>query len=111
MSDSSDTTDDMAVLIVNDHGVIRECNQACEKLFGCLSSDLLWKHISALLPQLADIALMRGRQINPRLHFLTHIGHRFEVIGLGGIHFASRLFINQVENMGRHSLRLIVCPT
>jgi PAS domain-containing protein len=100
----------MAVLMLNDNGLIHDCNQACEKLFGYLSCEIIWKHISMLLPQLAGISLMSGEQINPRLHFLTHIGHQFEVIGLGGIHFASRLFINEVENLGQHYLRLIVCP-
>jgi len=110
MSNSTDPSDDLAVLMLNDNGIIRECNQACEKLFGYLSGEILWKHISTLLPQLAGIALMSGEQINPRLHFLTHIGHHFEVIGLGGIHFASQLFINEVENLGQHYLRIIVCP-
>jgi len=111
MSNSSDISDNLPVLMLNDNGVIHECNQACEKLFGYLSGEILWKHISTLLPQLAGIALMTGTQINPRLHFLAHIGHHFEVVGLGGIHFASLLFINEVESMGQHYLRLIICPT
>lgn len=110
MSDSTQTMDNQAVLVLNKNGIIHDCNQACEKLFGYLSSEIVWKHISMLLPQLAGIALMRGEQINPRLHFLTHIGHQFEVIGLGGIHFASQLFINEVENLGQHYLRIIISP-
>lgn len=110
MNHSTDTPDNQAVLMLNDHGLIRECNQTCEKLFGYLSGEILWRHISTLLPQLAGIALMSGKQINPRLHFLTHIGHHFEVVGLGGIHFASQLFISEVENLGQHYLRLIIRP-
>ncbi|HQR51451.1 MAG TPA: PAS domain-containing protein [Methylophilaceae bacterium] len=106
----NEPTENMAVLMLNDNGMIYGCNKACEKLFGYLSGEIIWKHISMLLPQLAGIALMSGQQINPRLHFLTHIGHQFEVVGLGGIHFASQLFINEVENLGQHYLRLIISP-
>lgn len=108
MSDSIDMP--VAELMLTDNGIIHECNQTCEKLFGYLSREILRKHISMVLPQLAGIALMRGGKINPRLHFLTHIGHHFEAIGLGGIHFASQLFITEVDNLGKHSLRLIVSP-
>lgn len=111
MNASMDTADNMAVLMINDNGIIHECNRAFEKLFGYLSSDILWKHVSLLLPQLAGIALMNSGQVNPRLRFLAHIGHQFEVISLGGIHFASQLFISEVENLGEHYLRIIICPS
>lgn len=111
MNASIDTADNMAVLMINDNGIIHECNKAFEKLFGYLSSDILWKPVSILLPQLAGIALMDSGQVNPRLRFLTHIGHQFEVIGLGGMHLASQLFINEIDNFGQHYLRIIICPT
>jgi hypothetical protein len=63
-----------------------------------------------LLPQLAKIALMPGEQINPRLRFLSRIGHHFEVAGLDGANFVRELFFHIVENSGRRHLRVILCP-
>lgn len=100
----------MAELMINSNGIIHGCNKTFEKLFGYMSSDILWKPVSVLLPQLADIKLITGEELNPRLRFLMHVGHQFEVIGLGGIHTASQLFINEVENFGRHYWRIIICP-
>jgi hypothetical protein len=111
MNLSTDTTGSMAELMVNSNGIIHGCNKAFERLFGYLSSDILWKPVSMLLPTLERINLITGEEINPRLRFLMHIGHPFDVIGLGGIHLASQLFINEVENLGQHYLRIIICPS
>lgn len=110
VDDVSDYEESMAVVMLNDRGLIRDCNRACETLFGCPASRLLWRHVSVLLPQLAGIELMQCGCINPRLRFLSHIGYLFEVVGLGGVHIACKLFLNDVENAGRHYLRLIIRP-
>lgn len=110
MNLSADNAVSAAELMINSNGIIHGCNKTFEKLFGYMSSDILWKPVSMLLPQLADIKLITGEEINPRLRFLMHIGHQFEVISLGGIHMASQLFINEVENFGRRYLRIIICP-
>lgn len=108
---SIDTQDRMAVLMISDTGTIQECNKAFEKLFGYLSVDILCKHVSMLLPQLAGIPLMNGEEINPRLRWLSRIGHPFVAIGLGSIQFASQLFIHKIENPDQHYLRLVICPS
>lgn len=108
--DSTITEDDVVVLTLNDNGMIRDCSKACGKLLGCASDRLIWRHVSMLLPQLAKTALMLGGQINPRLRFLSHIGHRFEVVAPDGVRFISKLFFNDVEHSGRHNLRVIICP-
>lgn len=51
---------------------------------------------------------MRGKRIQPRLHFLAHMGHQFEVVGLGGIHFASQPCINEVESLDPRYPRRII---
>lgn len=107
---STGAEDSMAVLTLTDKGMIRECNEAVERLFGCQPSKLIWQHISVLLPQLAEIVLMQGERINPRLHFLSHIGHRFKVAGADGADFASVLFLHTVESSGRCYLRVIIRP-
>ena len=110
MNNESNATADVAVLMLSDNGLIRECNQTCESLFGYLSGELIWQHVSKLLPQLQETMLMRDGHLNPRLCYLIRIGRRFEAVGLGGIRFAGTLFINEVENLGQHCLRLVVCP-
>ena len=99
-----------AILTLYDNGTIRECNQAAAELLDCAASKLTWQHISNFMPLLAETNLMQGGRVNPNLRFLSHIGYGFEVIGLSGVHFACALFFNEVENFGRHCLRLIIRP-
>ena len=99
-----------AVITLYDNGTICECNQAAGELLGCTPGKLTWQHISTFLPQLAENALMLGGKINPNLRFLSRIGYGFELIGFSGVHFACALFFNEVENFGRHCLRIIIRP-
>lgn len=99
-----------AVLMLYDNGVICECNNAAGELLGCAPSKLTWQNISTFLPQLSQTSLMQGERINPNLRFLSHIGYGFEMIGISGVHFACALFFNEVENFGRHCLRIIIRP-
>ncbi len=102
--------DDFAELTLNDNGMIRDCNKAVERLFGYPPGKLLWQHVSVVLPQLAGVTLINGGEINPRLHFLAHIGHRFEMVGLGGMRCAVMIFLNIFETRGRHDVRVTLCP-
>ncbi len=99
-----------AVLMTCDNGVIFECNRAAADLLDCTPSKLTWQHISTILPQLADIALMRGESINPNLRFLSRLGYTFETVDMSGVHFTSTVFFNEIENLGRHFLRIILRP-
>lgn len=102
--------EETAVLTLYDNGTICECNKAAGELLDCAPGKLTWQHISTILPQLAETALMQGKGINPNLRFLSHIGYGFEVIGLSGVHFACAVFFNEVDSFGRHYLRLIFRP-
>ncbi len=104
------TENELAVLMLDDNGMIRDCNMASAKLLGCASSILIWQHISKFLPQLSDFNLIDGERVNPHLRFLTRIGHHFEVITTSGTHFFSAVFFNDVEDFGRHCLRIIFQP-
>jgi PAS domain-containing protein len=99
-----------AVLTFYDNGMIRDCNQAAGNLLGCSPSELTGQHITRLLPQLAEIKLVHGKRANSYLRFLSRIGHRFEVVSMKGTHLICELFFNDVENLGRHHLRVIICP-
>jgi hypothetical protein len=100
----------MLELTLSENGMIRDCSKACGKCLGCPPGDLLWRHISVLLPQLAGIPLMLGGQINPRLRFLSHIGRQFEFVGISGARFLSEVFLNDIESLGRHYLHLVIRP-
>jgi hypothetical protein len=102
--------DDRAVLTLDVNGLIRNCNKAAAKLMKCPTSQLVWQHVSNLLPQLADTELMQNGHINPRLRFLSRVGHRFQLAMPGGGLASGRIFFNDLENAGRHNLRLIICP-
>lgn len=102
--------DDFVELTLSDSGMIRECSKAMERMFGYAPSKLMWQHVSVLLPQLSGMALVSGGEINHRLHFLAHIGHRFEMVGVGGMRSLVRICLNDGEVMGRHCVRLTICP-
>lgn len=106
----SNADNNMAVLTLYENGMIRDCNRASAELLGCASSNLIWQHISTFLPQLSEVPLLNGQTINPYLKFLSRVGHGFEVVGSNGVHFLSAVFFNDVEDFGRHCLRVIFQP-
>ena len=99
-----------AVLTLDDSGRICDCNSAAAQLLDCAPGKVAWKHISIIVPQFAETALVQGGIINPNLRFLSHIGYQFDLVGLSGVHIACALFFNEVEDFGRHCLRMIIRP-
>jgi len=106
----ADIDDDRLVLTLNLNGMISDCNKAGSRLLGCMPSDLIWQPISNLLPQLKNIALMKGSDINPYLRFLSRVGYHFDVISRKGVHWVGRAFFCEVGGMEQHFLRVIICP-
>lgn len=105
-----DSDEDRLVLTLHYNGMITECNKAGGKLLGCRSSELIWRHISQLLPQLKNVALMNGANLNPYLHFLSRVGYKFDVISLKGVHLIARVFFCEIGSMEHRFLRVIICP-
>jgi len=102
--------DGMATLILDQRGMIRGCNGASEDLFGYRRAEVVWQHVSLLLPQLAGTDLVCNGQINPRLLFLSRIGGYFKAHKLNGERFASDLFFLDLSNPGSTDLRMLVRP-
>lgn len=106
---SSDVPDvgtiDLAVLTLDDLGVIRECSLACEQVFGYQPHELAGCHVSTLLPQLPDTELVQEDRINPRLAHLCHCAVAFQARRRDGQCFASELFINR---LGSHNVVVLV---
>ncbi|MDD5175552.1 MAG: hypothetical protein PHQ05_03890 [Sterolibacterium sp.] len=105
------TVENMAALALDDRGMIRDCNRASEVLFEYRRRELIWRHVSMLLPQLAELELMQNGQPNPRLRFLCRAGYRYQAVTQNGLRFASKLFFNHLDNAGQGGLSLIVRPT
>jgi len=102
--------DDLVALTLDERGVILDCSKAAERLFGYLRSELIWRHVSQLLPQLIEDALVQDGRLNPRLSFLCHSGHLFQTHDQHGRAFRSELHLVELNNLSGRSLRLIVCP-
>lgn len=102
--------DDAAVVTVHTNGMISDCNYSASELLKCAPSSLTWRHISTFFPQLSEIALLNGENINPNLSFLSLIGYHFEAVAINGMHFASKLFFVDIDPLGERYLRLIIKP-
>jgi len=105
-----DTGLNLPELTIYDNGMIRSCSKAAIELLGYSFDKLRWRHISTLLPQFSDIAIIKAGQIDPNLRFLSHIGYHFDVIDMQGAHIACALFFNEIERSGKHYLRVIFRP-
>ncbi|MCX7175227.1 MAG: hypothetical protein NT159_15165 [Proteobacteria bacterium] len=101
---------EMAALTLNGRGLVRDCSRASEALFKYRRGDLVWRHVSLLLPQLAVLELVQNGEINPRLRFLCRIGHAFQAVTQDGKQFPSELFFNRINSPADESLTLIVRP-
>lgn len=89
---------ELAMLRLDDQGVIRDCSQACEPVFGYSPGELAGRHISILIPQLQDVELVEEGRINARLAHLCHCAISFQARRRDGHHFAGELFINRLDS-------------
>ncbi len=105
-----DTANDFAEITLYDNGIIKSCSRACADLLGCAANSLTMHHISKILPQLAEVVLIKGDRVNPYLRFLSRAGHHFEVVAVTGSHFLCALFFNDIEDFGKHRMRIIFRP-
>ena len=88
----------LAMLALDDLGVIRDCSQACETMFGYPQDELTGSHISMLLPQLGETELVLEDRINARLAYLCHCAVAFQARHRDGGAFLSELFINRLDS-------------
>lgn len=107
---SAGAGEDIAALTVDAHGMICDCNGASETLFKYRRSQLVWRHVSMLLPHLAELELIQNGQPNLQLRFLNRIGRHFQAVTQDGEHFASEIFLNLLDSTGHGRLSLIVRP-
>lgn len=89
---------DLAMLALNDMGIIQNCNQTCEQVFGFRQDELAGRHISTLLPELEDTELVLEDRINSRLAFYCRCAFPFQTRRRDGSFFSSELFINRLAS-------------
>lgn len=102
--------EDVAALTLDERGMICDCNCSSETLFKYRRSEMVWRHVSMLLPQLAELEVMQNHQPNTHLRFLSRIGRHFQAVTQDGAPFASELFLNLLDSTGHGRLSLIVRP-
>jgi PAS domain-containing protein len=105
--EKAECREDFAALILDRRGMILECNQAAERLFGYSASELIWRPVSVLLPQLEEGILVRDGNINPKLKFMCRCGQLFMALDRQCRTFQSELHL--VELRGA-TVRAILCP-
>lgn len=69
----------VAFLTLDEAGAIVDCDGSVEEMFGYAPRDLIFQHVSKLIPRLQYMKLIQGGQLNSRLHYLCHIGLPFLV--------------------------------
>jgi PAS domain S-box-containing protein len=88
---------DLAMLSLNDMGIIQTCSPTCERVFGYRSDELAGHHVSTLLPELVDTELVMEGRVNARIDFLCHCAIPFKAQRRDGNCFTSELFINRLS--------------
>lgn len=88
---------DLAVLNLDDMGVIQDGSHACTQIFGYPLAELVGKHVSLLLPDLPHAGLVSDGRILPRLAYLCRCGVAFQARHRSGTRFASELFVNRLD--------------
>jgi PAS domain S-box-containing protein len=97
-------------LTLDERGMICDCSKAGEELFGYRRKDMVWQHVSKLLPELSEIQLVKNGQFNPQLGFLCHCGHQFRATNRLGNVFLSELHFVVLNGAEQHRIRMIVQP-
>lgn len=96
----------LAFLTLDEGGVIIDCDGAVEAMFGYSPADLIYRHVSVLLPRLQDMELTQGGQLSSRLHYLCHIGVPFLVRCRDDEHFLGNLLLTDLSTPAERRLRL-----
>ncbi len=97
-------------LTLDERGMICDCSKAGEKLFGYGRKDMIWQHVSKLLPELSEIQLVKNGQFNAQLGFLSRCGQPFLAINRLGNIFLNNLHFVLLNYAGEYAIRVIVQP-
>ena len=99
-----------AALTLDEEGVICDCSDSGEELFGYSRRELIRQHVSKLLPQLSEVKLVQDGHLNQRFGLLCRCGQHFQAQGRYGSSFQSELSFVHLDHSGKCILRLFVRP-
>lgn len=99
--------DGSAAFALDAVGMVHDCSGA-ERLFGYRHDELIGRHVSLLLPQLAATRLLNGDRVNARFAYLCRCGIRYQALRRDGSRFAGMLVINLCGNAEARRLVLYV---
>lgn len=94
--------------MLDEAGVILECDGDTEAMFGYSHENLISRHVSLLLPKLQSIELMAGGRLNPRLHYLCRVGLPFQVRRRDKERYLSYLSLTDLSNVEKRRVRLCI---
>lgn len=100
--------DEPPALSLDESGVIHDCSNSFEKLFGFLRDELVEHHISTVLPQLTGVELVQAGHFNPLLNYLCRCGHHFMVRNQNGDIMAINLNFVHLGYDGSRFLKMFV---
>src|SRR5512139_3686188 len=86
---STRTDAELAALMLDQDGRIRDCNEPAEELFGFDHDELVTRPVSFLLQQLQDVEWFQKGTLKPRMRFPSQIGRPFNAVRRDGPLFAS----------------------
>ncbi len=102
--------DELVALMLDEAGLVRECNPAGEEFFGYRRAELLRQHVSKVLPQLGAHPLLENGRLDSLLLFRCRIGGCFHALIRSGDRIAVDLYISDLGSRGSHRLRVLVRP-
>lgn len=91
-------------------GCILDSDDNAHKFFGYRQRELKGRHISSLIPSLAETSLVEGNRINPRLAYRSRCAVPFQIVDHDGHRSLCDLFINRVRLASGPALSLICVP-
>lgn len=95
---------------VDARGIILDCSNTSEHIFGYRRRDLLMRHISKLFPELAEVELIQKEEFNQSLVFLCRCGKLLLAKNRLGDTFSCHLNFVHLGNNGKNTFRLIASP-
>lgn len=103
--------DEPPALSLDERGMIQECSESLERLFGFHQSELVFRHFSVLFPQLTGVEILHAGRINPLLSYLCRCGHLFVTQNRQGEVFTSNLSVSHIGYDGSRLVRILVRPS
>lgn len=100
---------ELAVLMLDENGMILDCSESSTDLFECSRGELIKQPVTRLLPELSHFRLMENGLLDTRLSFLCRCGHHFLTRNQYGT-FSSELSFVLLSYAGMSVLKLIVQP-